>query len=157
MNGPTGGIRSIRWKPIRETAIAVWRQYWGKTTSWGTIINAAVRRIYPSTVSLSYQAKFLNGGDYFGDFCAAARGRLVVVAGWTAFRRQRRCTAFIRNGSVGQGGATPWADARRYFTCINGAYYTEQLSGRISEIIDRYQPDAFATIRLPAPWHHLPM
>ena len=139
-------VNSVETDP-RDCDLEVWRRYWRENDIQGTIINAAgTVGYFPSKNPYQYLAKYLGGRDYYGDFSRMAREEgLAVVARMdsnqaTEALYQAHPDWFCRDKEGNPIRHTPG----RYFTCINGGYYTEQLAGMIEEIYERYHPDAFA-------------
>jgi hypothetical protein len=122
-----------------------WRSYWKRTQIQGVIINAGgIVAYYPSKDPLQHQAKFLSGGDLYGDLVRAAR-----ADGLRVFARMDCGSAFepfyeahpdwfamtaegkpYRTGGRRDAPATGPApgeedDVVLYTTCINGPYYDE--------------------------------
>ncbi len=143
-----------RWNQInlsetdpRDCDIAVWRRYWRENGIQGTILNAAgTVGYYPSESPYQYRARYLGGQDYFGELCKAAREEgLAVLARIDSNQAvdalyEARPEWFCRDRAGQPLRQTPG----RYYTCINGGYYTEHLASLIEEIVRRYHPDAFA-------------
>lgn len=131
----------------RDCDLAQWRRYWRKNNIQGTIINAAgTIGYFPSKNKYQYLAKYLDGKDFFKEFSDAAREEgLAIIARMDANQAAEallldRPEWFCRN----KDGSFIPAASGRYYTCVNGGYYTEQLSEMIREVIERYHPDAMA-------------
>jgi hypothetical protein len=140
-----------------------WRSYWKRTQIQGVVINAGgIVAFYPSKDPLHHQARFLNGGDLYGDLVRAAR-----ADGLTVFARMDCGSAFepfykahpdwfaltaggkpyVSGGRAGDpaiGMATGEDDdVLLYTTCINGPYYDEYIPKILREIIAHEKPDGF--------------
>ena len=140
-----------------------WRSYWKRTQTQGVVINAGgIVAFYPSKEPLQHQAKFLNGGDLYGDLVRAAH-----ADGLNVFARMDCGSAFepfykahpdwfavnaegepYRTGGRGGDPAVGMAteeddDVVLYTTCINGPYYDEYIPRILREIIAHEKPDGF--------------
>jgi hypothetical protein len=140
-----------------------WRSYWKRTQIQGVIINAGgIVAFYPSKYPLHHQARFLNGGDLYGDLVRTAR-----ADGLTVFARMDCGSAFepfykahpdwfamtaggkpYTTGGRGGDPAVGMApgeddDVVLYTTCINGPYYDEYIPKILREIIAHEKPDGF--------------
>jgi hypothetical protein len=138
----------------RDCDLEVWREYWKKNNIQGTIVNAAgTVGYYPSSNPYQYRAKYLGGRDFFADFCKAAREEgLVVAARMDSNQAAEELFEIHPQWFCKDKDGKPLRQTpHRYYTCINGDYYTEQLSSMIREIIDRYHPDAFADNTITGP------
>ena len=139
-------VNSVETDP-RDCDLEVWRRYWRENDIQGTIINAAgTVGYFPSENPYQYRARYLGDRDYYGDFSRIAREEgLAVVARMDSNQATEELFQvhpdwFCRDIDGNPVQHTPG----RYFTCIHGGYYTEQLAGMIEEIVRRYHPDAFA-------------
>jgi hypothetical protein len=131
-----------------------WRSYWKRTQIQGVVINAGgIVAFYPSKDPLHHQARFLNGGDLYGDLVRAAR-----ADGLTVFARMDCGSAFepfykahpdwfarTAEGKPYVTGSTSGQDddVALYTTCINGPYYDEYIPKILREIITHEKPDGF--------------
>jgi hypothetical protein len=140
-----------------------WRNYWRRTQVQGLVINAGgIVAFYPSKDPLHHQARFLNGGDLYGDLVRAARADgLKVLARMDCgstfqpfyeahpdwFARTADGKPYVTGG--GGGGAAVGVapedddDPVLYTTCINGPYYGEYIPKILREIIAHAKPDGF--------------
>ncbi len=146
-------INTVETDP-RDCDLNAWRRYWRENDIQGTIVNAAgTVGYYPTENPWQYKAKYLGERDYFGDFCRAARAEgLTVIARMDSNQADERLFETHPEWfCVDVEGKPLRQTAGRYYTCINGEYYTKQLAGMIREIIDRYHPDAFADNTITGP------
>ena len=139
-------VNSVENDP-RDCDLEVWRKYWRDNKIQGTIINAAgTVAYYPSSNPYQYRAKYLGDRDYYGDFSKMAREEgLAVIARMDSNQATEDLYAvhpdwFCKDKEGNPIRHTPG----RYFTCIQGGYFKEQLAGVIREIIERYHPDGLA-------------
>ena len=125
--------------------IEFWRAHWKKTHIQGVIVNASgIVSYYPGKSPLQYRAATLGERDFFGEFAAAAREEgLSVVARMDV----NRCTEEFYDAHpdwfcVDKSGQ-PIISQGRYYSCVNGGYYSEFIPDTLREIIERYHPDGF--------------
>jgi hypothetical protein len=150
--------RTYRWGQInlneldpQHFDLPWWRGYWQRTQTQGMVINAGgIVAYYPSKEPLQHQARFLNGGDLYGDLTRAAHADGLIV-----FARMDCGSAFepfykahpdwfavnaagepYRTGSEAEGDLL-------YTTCINGPYYDEYIPSILREIIAHEKPEGF--------------
>ena len=139
-------VNSVENDP-RDCDLEVWRKYWRDNGIQGTIINAAgTVAYYPSSNPYQYRAKFLGNRDYFADFSQMAREEgLVVIARMDSNQATQELYDVHPDWFCKDKDGNPIRHTRgRYFTCIHGGYFKEQLAGVIREIIERYHPDGLA-------------
>jgi hypothetical protein len=128
----------------RDCDVNFWRFFWRKNFIEGIIVNAGGTVAYfPSKNPYQYRAKFLGERDLLREFINAAREENIAVmarmdinqASQSLFEAQP--SWFVRdiNGN-------PLKVGPRYRTCINGPYYREHIPRIMSEIIEKYKPDA---------------
>ena len=150
--------RTYRWGQInlnemdpQHFDLQWWRGYWKRSQTQGMVINAGgIVAYYPSKEPLQHQARFLNGGDLYGDLTRAAHADGLIV-----FARMDCGSAFepfykvhpdwfavnaagepYRTGSEADGDVL-------YTTCINGPYYDEYIPRILREIIAHEKPEGF--------------
>jgi Hypothetical glycosyl hydrolase 6 len=150
--------RTYRWGQInlneldpQHFDLQWWRGYWKRSQTQGMVINAGgIVAYYPSKEPLQHQARFLSGGDLYGDLTRAAHADGLVV-----FARMDCGSAFepfyqshpdwfavnaagepYRTGSEADGDVL-------YTTCINGPYYDEYIPRILREIIAHEKPEGF--------------
>lgn len=150
--------RTYRWGQInlneldpQHFDLPWWRGYWQRTETQGMVINAGgIVAYYPSKEPLQHQARFLDGGDLYGDLTRAAHADGLIV-----FARMDCGSAFApfyqahpdwfavnaagepyRTGSEAEGDLL-------YTTCINGPYYDEYIPRILREIIAHEKPEGF--------------
>lgn len=123
-----------------------WRKQWRLNKVQGVVINCGgIVAYYPSRYPLQYQAKFLNGRDFFGDVVKAAREEgLKIIA---RMDTNRADTTFLEahpewfcKNKTGEFIQV----AGRYYSCVNGGYYKEFIPDILREIVHRYHPEGFA-------------
>jgi hypothetical protein len=139
-------VNSVENDP-RDCDLEVWRKYWRDNKIQGTIINAAgTVAYYPSSNPYQYRAKYLGDRDYYGDFSRLAKEEgLAVIARMDSNQATEELYAvhpdwFCKDKDGSPVRHTPG----RYYTCIHGGYFKEQLAFIIKEIIEKYHPDGLA-------------
>lgn len=153
--------RARRWNQVntvetdpRDCDLGLWRKYWRDHGIQGTIINAAgTVAYYPSQNPYQRRSRYLAQRDYFGDFVRSAREEgLAVVARIDSNQADESLYAQFPEWFCADIHGQPIRQTPgRYYTCINGEYYTKHLCDVVLEIIDRYHPDAFADNTLTGP------
>ena len=144
--------RTYRWGQTNLTEIDPvhydnkwWRNHWKNTAVQGIIVNAGgIITYYPSRFRV-YKAKYLGDRDLLREIVSDAREEgLSVLARMDINRIDEEALKQHPEWASRKKNGDPYRVGDRYFTCINGSYYTDFIPQIFEELIERYQPDGFA-------------
>jgi hypothetical protein len=124
-----------------------WADYWASVKVDAVLLNVTgMIAFYPSKVPFHRHSRFLNGRDFFGECCKAAKARGMRVIGrlspdlqWEEVLQQKP-EWFMRDR---QGNPTPvFSHAPAlYQTCVFTSYFSEYTPAVMREVNDRYDVD----------------
>lgn len=136
-------------KDVAEADVAAWADYWAAMKVDAVQINVTgMIAFYPTRVPYHKPSRFLNGRDFFGECCSAAKARGIRVIGrfspdlqWED-ALQAHPEWFVRDRE-GQP-VPPFSRTPGLFqTCMFSTYYTEQTAAVMREVNSLYPVDAF--------------
>ncbi len=135
-------------KDVAEADVAGWADYWASLKVDAVQINVTgMIAFYPTKVPFHRVSRFLNGRDFFGECCRAAKARGIRVIGrfspdlqWEE-ALQAHPEWFLRDREgrpVPPFSRTPGL----FQTCMFSTYYTEQTPAVMREVNSLYPVDA---------------
>ncbi|MCW5978101.1 MAG: beta-galactosidase trimerization domain-containing protein [Bryobacteraceae bacterium] len=144
-----GQVNMTERDPV-ELDVTAWADYWASLKADAVLVSVTgILAFYPSAVPFHRHGAFLNGRDFFGECCAAAKKRGIRVIArmspdlqWEEalgphpewFQRDAR-GAFVPHGE----------DRRLYRTCMFSTYYTGHIAAIMREVNARYDIDGIFT------------
>ena len=146
-----------------DADVEAWADYWASCKVDAVLVNVTgMIAFYPSTVPFHRHSRFLNGRDFFGDCCRAAKARGIRVIGrlspdlqWDDVIPQKP-EWFMRDE---RGDPVPaFSQAPRLFQiCAFTSYFSEFTPAVMREVNERYDIDGLYTngwpsFRVPSCW-----
>ncbi|NWF85285.1 MAG: hypothetical protein HXY18_15835 [Bryobacteraceae bacterium] len=136
-------------KDVAEADVKAWADYWASAKVDAVQINVTgMIAFYPTKVPFHRQSRYLNGRDFFGECCRAARARGIRVIGRLSpdLQWEEALAAhpewFVRD-RAGEP-VPPFSRTPGLFqTCMFSTYYTEQTVAVMREVNSLYDVDAF--------------
>lgn len=135
-------------KDVAEANVTEWADYWSSAKVEAVQINVTgMIAFYPSDVPFHKRSRFLNGRDFFGECCRAAKERGLRVIGrlspdlqWDdALEAHPEWFLRDREGRP----VPPFSNTPGLWqTCLFSTYYTEQTPAVMREVNARYPVDA---------------
>lgn len=136
-------------KDVAEADIRAWADYWASAKVDAVQINVTgMIAFYPTKVPFHKRSRYLNGRDFFGECCRAAKARGIRVIGrlspdlqWEeALEAHPEWFVRDREGKP----VPPFSRTPGLFqTCMFSTYYTEQTVAVMREVNSLYDVDAF--------------
>jgi len=135
---------------VVDLDIEKWADYWASAKTDALLVSVTgIVAYYPSKVPFHKHGKYLNGRDFFGECCAAAKKRgIKVVARMSPDLQweealQAHPEWFERNQQGNPARHTE--DPRLYRTCMFTSYFTEFMPAIMREVNSLYDVDAHYT------------
>ena len=127
-----------------------WADYWASLKVDAVLVSVTgILAFYPTKVPFHRRGKFLNGRDFFGECCAAAKKRGIhVIARMSPDLNWEDAVAahpewFQRDA---EGRAVPHGeDARLFRTCMFSTYMTDYMPAIMREVNSLYDVDGMFT------------
>lgn len=135
-------------RDVAEADVAAWAEYWSSLKVDAVQINVTgMIAFYPTEVPFHKRSRFLNGRDFFGECCRAAKAKGIRVIGrlspdlqWED-ALQAHPEWFVRDREGRP--LPPFSRTPGLFqTCMFSTYYTEQTPAVMREVNARYEVDA---------------
>ncbi|MGH9584957.1 MAG: hypothetical protein ACRD4O_18715 [Bryobacteraceae bacterium] len=143
-----------------DPAVEEWADYWAGLKVDAVLVSVTgILAFYPTQVPFHRRGKFLNGRDFFGECCAAAKKRgLRVVARMSPDLNWKDALdahpEWFQRDAEGNPRTTS-DDPRLYQTCMFTTYFTDYIPAIMREVNTRYPIDGIFTNAWP-PFGQLP-
>jgi hypothetical protein len=137
-------------RDVVELNIEEWADYWASLKVDAVQVSVTgILAFYPSKVPYHRHGQFLNGRDFFGECCAAAKKRgLRVLARMSPDLEWEEALEphpeWFQRGPDGKP-VQHTEDRRLYRTCMFTSYFTEHIPAIMREVNSRYDVDGIFT------------